>query len=233
MKVLSKSYFLDKCFIVHGDEYDYSETVYKNMRTKINIICKKHGTFNQSPMAHVQGQGCRKCGNSVISEKLFKGLDGFLLEAVSKHGNLYDYSKTVYTGNKDKIDIICSLHGIFKQTPNHHMRGRGCPKCLHIISKPETELHNFIKSLGFEVETNNRKILNRKEIDIYIPSLNKAIEFNGLYWHYSDKHFKPGKHALKSNLCREKGIKLLHIREDLWLRDKEKIKETIIKFLKT
>ena len=37
---------------------------------------------------------------------------------------------------------------------------------------------------------------------------------------------------MKSNLCREKGIKLLHIREDLWKRDKEKMKQVIIKFLK-
>ena len=61
--------------------------------------------------------------------------------------------------------------------------------------------------------------------------LNKAIEFNGKYWHYNE-NFKPGKHALKSNLCRKKGIKLLHIREDLWLRDKEKMKNVICDFLK-
>ena len=47
------------------------------------------------------------------------------------------------------------------------------------------------------------------------------------------EHFIPGKHSNKSNLCREKGIKLLHIREDLWNRDKEKMKQIILKFLNT
>lgn len=73
-------------------------------------------------------------------------------------------------------------------------------------------------------------VIKRKEIDIYIPELNKAIEFNGEWWHYG-RNFIPGKHALKSNLCREKGIKLLHIREDLWIKDKEKMKNIIKEFL--
>lgn len=65
-------------------------------------------------------------------------------------------------------------------------------------------------------------------------SLNKEIEFNGLYWHYikdAGKAKPKGYHALKSNLCRQKGIKLLHLREDLWLNKKEYMKEVIIKFL--
>ena len=49
-------------------------------------------------------------------------------------------------------------------------------------------------------------------------------------WHYNE-NFTPGKHALKSNLCREKGIKLLHVREDLWKTKKEKMKNAILKFL--
>ena len=104
------------------------------------------------------------------------------------------------------------------------------PKCKNIISKPETEVQEFLKEFKYNFETNNRKLLNGKELDIYIPSLNKAIEFNGKYWHYNE-NFTPGKHSNKSNLCREKGIKLLHIREDLWLKNKEKMKQVVVKFL--
>lgn len=89
----------------------------------------------------------------------------------------------------------------------------------------------MIEQMGYKTETNKRKYIPPKELDIYIPELRKAIEFNGEYWHYHPTHFKPGKHSNKSNLCRQKGIKLLHIREDLWLRDKEKMKKVILKFL--
>lgn len=62
--------------------------------------------------------------------------------------------------------------------------------------------------------------------------IKKSKEFHGEYWHYSNRFFIPGKHAIKSNLCREKGIKLLHLREDLWVKNPEKMKKIIIKFLK-
>ena len=117
------------------------------------------------------------------------------------------------------------------QKANNHLNGKGCPKCKYIISKPEIEIQEYIKNLGFEILTNNRNIIKPKELDIYIPELKKAIEFNGEYWHYSKKHFIPGEHGLKSNLCRKKGIKLLHIRENLWIKNKEKMKKSIEKFL--
>ena len=68
-------------------------------------------------------------------------------------------------------------------------------------------------------------------MDIYLPELKKAIEFNGTYWHYNPKYFVPGKHAKKSIMCRKQGLKLLHLREDLWIRDKEKMKNIIKNFL--
>ena len=95
----------------------------------------------------------------------------------------------------------------------------------------EDEIVKIIESMGLKVITRNRKIIKPYELDIYIPELNKAIEFNGTYWHYSEKHFIPGKHGLKSKLCRQKGIKLLHVREDLWLINKEKMKNIIKNFL--
>ena len=297
MKKLSQQEFLNKCYEVHGSKYNYLETKYYNMRTKIKIICCEHGEFFQKPLVHIQGQGCRKCGNSIISKKLFKGLNTFLLDACKVHGEKYDYSKVEYTGKGNKIKITCKTHGEFNQTPNAHLQGAGCPKCggtikrnkedlintfnnvhnnkydyslmvykngltkikilcpIHgvfeqipnshfngsgcskcnsIISKPEIEVQEFVKSLGFEIETNNRKILNGKELDIYIPKLNKAIEFNGMWWHYDDKNInckQNGYHGIKSNLCREQGIRLLHVREDLWKEKRKTIENALIKFL--
>lgn len=54
--------FLSKAYRVHGDRYDYSQVVYINNHTKIVIICKKHGPFEQKPNGHtISKQGCPKC----------------------------------------------------------------------------------------------------------------------------------------------------------------------------
>ena len=85
----------------------------------------------------------------------------------------------------------------------------------------------ILKKMGALKET----IFDKEKQD----ELNKAIEFNGSYWHYdrSNPNCKPkGYHGMKSKLCRDKNIKLLHIREDLWYHDSEKMKKIILKFLK-
>jgi hypothetical protein len=55
--------FIQKAKSVHGDKYDYSLVKYVNSRTKVKILCKKHGIFEQNPDNHIQKQGCPKCLN--------------------------------------------------------------------------------------------------------------------------------------------------------------------------
>lgn len=57
----------------------------------------------------------------------------FIEKARKTHGNKYDYSDSMYTTNKNKIIIKCNVdnHGFFKQKPNAHLNGRGCPKCSY------------------------------------------------------------------------------------------------------
>ncbi len=54
----------------------------------------------------------------------------FIERAIKVHGNKYDYSKVDYTGNANKVIIICKVHGEFYQKPNHHWDGNGCPECM-------------------------------------------------------------------------------------------------------
>lgn len=53
--------FVEDAIQVHGSKYDYSLVEYMNTHTKVNIVCKYHGTFTQSPLNHLQGAGCRRC----------------------------------------------------------------------------------------------------------------------------------------------------------------------------
>ena len=117
--------FIDKAKTVHGDEYDYSEVVYKGAQTKVKIICSKHGGFMQTPDTHSQGHGCNDCCN----DKIRKTAEQFIDKAKTVHGDEYDYSEVVYKGAHTKVKIICSKHGGFMQTPNNHLQGNGCPKC--------------------------------------------------------------------------------------------------------
>ena len=48
-----------------------------------------------------------------------------------KHGDKYDYSKSVYTGSRDRIIITCPKHGDFTAISGLHIsRGDGCPECV-------------------------------------------------------------------------------------------------------
>lgn len=54
---------------VHGDKYDYSQTIYEHSLRKLTIICKKHGAFNQTASHHLLGHGCPKCDGKGMTIK--------------------------------------------------------------------------------------------------------------------------------------------------------------------
>lgn len=55
----------------------------------------------------------------------------FIEEARKIHGDKYDYSKVNYKNTHEKVTIVCPKHGEFKQAPNSHLHGQGCPKCKY------------------------------------------------------------------------------------------------------
>ena len=117
---------------VHGDKYDYSKSIYKNMKEKITIICPTHGEFSLSTDHHLRGRGCPKCSKENLKQKQLLTTEEFIAMAKEIHGDKYDYSKSVYTRNNAKINIVCSTHGVFAQTPINHWKGNNCPFCANI-----------------------------------------------------------------------------------------------------
>jgi hypothetical protein len=82
------------------------------------------------------------------------------------------------------------------------------------ISLKEKELVSFIKKkYNGTVITNSRKIISPYEIDIYLPDKKLAIEFNGTWYHSVNAGKAKNYHLIKSKLCREQGIRLVHIYE--------------------
>ena len=125
--------FIENAIKIHGDKYDYSKVEYKKNKSKVVIICKKHGEFTQKPNGHLGGMGCLKCGREICTEKLKKSQEQFIQEAIAKHGQKYDYSKVFYNTTDDKVIIICKIHGEFEQTPGCHIIGQGCFNCGRIV----------------------------------------------------------------------------------------------------
>lgn len=60
--------FIEKANKIHNNKYDYSKVDFKNVNTKVKIICPIHGEFEQKPFNHLRGQGCRKCGRESLRE---------------------------------------------------------------------------------------------------------------------------------------------------------------------
>ena len=108
---------------------------------------------------------------------------------------------------------------------------------LQIESKSEQELCNFIDEClnhKYRIFRNTKNIIKddrqKYELDIYIPKLKLAFEYNGNYWHsnrYKDKYY----HQTKTKLCYERGIQLVHIFEFDWLQNKENVKQKITELL--
>lgn len=115
---------------VHGDVYDYSQVDYKGTRSKVTIVCGTHGAFDQVPDSHLRGAGCPACHCPIKAAKTPKErLGAFLDKAREVHGDKYSYENVEYTLSQAKVPITCPDHGEFKQTPNKHLLGQGCPKC--------------------------------------------------------------------------------------------------------
>lgn len=91
----------------------------------------------------------------------------------------------------------------------------------------ELEVREMIRSYGVETINNSRSIISPLELDIYLAEYNFGIEFNGLYWHTEDRKGKKY-HANKTNLCREKNLRLFHIFSDEWRENKEIVRSMIL-----
>ena len=97
------------------------------------------------------------------------------------------------------------------------------------ISDKENKLYNFIKNNynNNKIILSDRKILNGKELDIYLPDLKIAFEFNGLYWH-NELHKDKNYHLKKTEDCLKKDIQLFHIWEDDWIYKNDIVKSMIL-----
>lgn len=141
MRKLTIQQFIEEAVLIHGNKYDYSKVIYLGLYVKVIIICPIHGEFLQRPCDHLRSNSCRKCHFDKLSTDRRSNKEDFVEKAFKIHGNKNDYSKFIYKNSWTKGCIVCLTdnHGDYWQTPNNHLRGKGCPKChLETIGKWNT-----------------------------------------------------------------------------------------------
>lgn len=128
-KKITTEMFIERSVKRHSNRYDYSKTLYKNTNTKLEIICRIHGSFLQLPSNHTKGAGCIECGKITAFRSRKPNSNLFFKRAKEIHKDFYDYSKVEYKNSKTKIIIGCPIHGYFSTTPTIHLQRKGCPAC--------------------------------------------------------------------------------------------------------
>lgn len=228
-KLRDKKQFVELANKKHNNFYDYTHFSYKNSDLKSIIICPLHGEFKQSAKLHLSGRGCIKCKYASQASKQKMTEHDYISKANEIHDNKYEYDYSTYINNKHPITIICKLHGKFNQIAgNHLLLKHGCPKCSANVSKKEIEVREFIRSIyKNKIITNSKSIIDNYELDIYLPDINFAVEYNGLYWHCENKKIDKNYHLNKTLNCDKKGINLFHLFEDDWINRNEIVKSML------
>lgn len=130
VKINSYEENLKDFYFVHGVRYLYPYFGNIGNRNIINVICIKHGLFSCSIDLHKRGRGCSTCCKEKRQKLRCKSYKYYTDLFNKVHNNYYTYPFFEFKKAKDFIEIICPIHGIFKQTIDCHKKS-GCDTCAN------------------------------------------------------------------------------------------------------
>ncbi len=201
---------------------------YKNNRGKLDFICPQDHKHSIIWLSWQQGHRCAICAGKAVDQIKTRQLveqEGYTL--------ITDIVKSDV-----KFDYICPKGHKHSMLWGNWTHGNRCPSCVieQTVSKPEKEVCEYVKSIiPYPIEENNRTIIINErtgrylELDIFVPTLNKAIEFNGVYWHSQRKAINNDK--TKKRKCEELGIPLMVVLDTEWNNDRDSCQDKIREFL--
>ena len=164
---LNTQEFVKKAQAVHG-KYSYELVEYVNSLAKVKVICLIHGVFLVRPSNHLTGNGCPGCGQIERTQSKRSNTQEFARKAQAVHGK-YSYESTRYVTNHRKVEITCSKHGLFSQTPASHLLGYGCPRCG--IEKNSGVNHPDWNPLKTDEERLRNRDTYRSKIEVWRKSV--------------------------------------------------------------
>ena len=135
----------------------------------------------------------------------------------TKNGELTP--KMVTFGRAKKVWWLCPKGHEYQATILHRSSGTNCPKCNsgRQTSFAEQAVFFYVKKVFPDAINRYTEIFdNRMELDIYIPSIRLGIEYDGMAWHKKERFQKE---LEKYQICQEKNIKLLRLKEKVNVGD--------------
>ena len=206
---------------IEKEGYKLLSKKYENTTKKIKVQCPKGHIYNVK-----FGNWLHLKHRCLICYEKQKSFDyDYIKEQIEKEG--YKLLSKTYTDCKHKIKVQCTKGHIYSVSYNSFQQGKRCPVCYSHCqsSRMEKDVTNIVKSLiNYNVIENDRtQIINNNtgrnlELDVWIPDIMKAVEFNGTFWHSSD--YSKNKDNQKIEQCKNKGINLLVIDEYNWINNK-------------
>jgi len=189
------------------------------------FVIQKYGVDNVQKSATIR-QKTIQTRRSIFYDSLFNSsrLNGLAIPLFSKQ-------EYVLSGLYEKYKFRClKCKTEFKDCLEDGDLPR-CPKCFRGRSWFQQEVLEFLQSiLSTETITENNKTIltGNREIDLYVPSKEIAIECDGLFWHGELNGKQRNYHINKSTECEKKHIKLIHIFEDEWMKHKHIVKNRLV-----
>lgn len=207
-KKLTQQEIIEQFKKIHGDLYDYSLVQYINDSTKVKIICKEHGIFEQQVACHKrQKQGCPKCRNIKIGKSQQIGNQQFIERIEKIFGeNTFDYSLLDYNGAHKPVILICKkCNNKEIKSPSVFYKGFGCLKCKILKNHKVLTNEQFIEKAkqihGDKYDYSLVNYINQKhKIEIICPK-------HGLFKQGPSDHIYGKNGCLQC--CQSKGEKII------------------------
>lgn len=219
-----KNFIINQGFILLSGQYEGWDKYLK-------LKCPEGHIYETNWSNFQQGKRCPVCAGKHI---FVEDIESY----VSEYG--YTLISKQYKNCYSDIKLKCPYGHFYNSTWSRFKQGGRCPICnrYESRSKAEKQIGEYIleNKLSNNVVFNDRSVINNPitnrmlELDIWLPDINKAIEFNGAYWH-SLENMKI-KDKIKQDQCKYLGIDLLVIKESKWQENNEEELERIKCFIK-
>jgi hypothetical protein len=226
--------------IIKNKGYELISTEYTDSKTKLEILCYKHGKFICRFNDIHQGNGCPRCSYRYGEDNpSFK----WTFEKIQKEALKYKTRSNFAVGSPGAYSAAKKM-GVLDQVCSHMLQAQN-------TSPQEQSLFNLVKKKypktqklrDRKVKIEGKSHIEGFDLDIYVPELRKGIEFDGTYWHSIDGLKRSRTHwpeedlinysILKDNWFQSKSIEILHIKEEDWLKDKQYCIDKCFKFLES
>lgn len=218
-------------------EAKYGSANYVNTEKCAQTKLERHGSRTYNNQAKIHATKLKRYGDPNYLNRT-KGYETYVRNTISKYQEaageqcrILDYTNREFIcecptcGTRFNIPVTTGYMRLFRYGI------KLCTVCNPAEtsrSHEENSLFDYVSGLIKDEATlkSDRMTIPGNELDIYVPSRNLAIEFDGLYWH-NELRKAPTYHLRKTEACEKNGIQLIHVFEDEWTYRKDIVKSRI------